>query len=72
MTGVECGEDLLDIEWWNAMSELGLFILGRRVSAGTAEGQGDPSFSLWTLVEEDSAQNKTASVKAEAAAESLN
>jgi hypothetical protein len=72
LTSVERGQDFLDIERGNAMSELGLFILGQRVSTGTAGGQGDRSFSLWTLVEEDSAPNKTASVKAEAAAESLN
>jgi hypothetical protein len=72
LAGVERGEDFLDKERRNAMSELRLFILGRRVSAGTAGGQEDRSFSLWTLVEKSSAQNKTASVKAEAVAESLN
>jgi len=72
LTGVERRQDFPDIEGWNPMSELGLFILGQKVSARTAAGQGAGSFSLWTLVEEDSAWNKTASVTTEAAAESLN
>ena len=72
LTGVERGEDFLNEERRNTMRQLGFFILGQSVSARTAGGQGDRSFSLWTLVEEDSAPNKTASVKAEAAAESLN
>jgi hypothetical protein len=46
LAGVEGGENFLDIEGWNSMSELGLFILGPIMSAGTAPGKGKGSFSL--------------------------
>jgi hypothetical protein len=46
LTGVEGGEDFLDIERGNTVSELGLFILEPRINAGTRGGQGEESFSL--------------------------
>jgi len=47
LTGVEGGEDFLDVEGRNTMSQLALFILGPSLTAGGAGGEASRSFSLW-------------------------
>ena len=58
LAGVEGGEDFLDVERRDAMSELGLFILGRSVTARSTADQAGRSFSLWTRVEKESSPQR--------------